>query len=962
MKSLIGLPPSAYLKVSQEANVALSDLPQLVQELENGSTPAFLAHHRPDLGLGLSEIEIRAIENRLRQFLDLEDRRITVLTAIGRRDQLTPEVRERVESAMDRWELDDLYLPYKPRRGSAADQAIEAGLEPLARIIGEQANEGKNIEQIAEEYVNAERGIADARQALRGARAILARQLAEDAEIRKSVRELVRQEAQIVVDGDAEAANRGKRKYRSLIGYRAKVRKVAWRQMMAIRRAAQEAGLSYEVLLPENKVVALLLAGRLEKRRDTTCLQIGAAAREAFHQYLAPAFAREIVQRLNERCDSEAILSYQKMFRRILMTPAAGLLRTVGIETGRPGGWRAAVVDTDGRFLEGAIIFRDGKNPKRKSADAETTTPETTAPETTGPESADPEHSETSAAPSASEANEPDHGAESAVEESASESSQSSPPLSGAPEGEAQDAAAAAAEVEAPAQDEATPAADQSAAAPSGDEQSGTAQAQQDHGEGGAGLQAPAPSESPTPGQPLDAPAEKKGGKKPGRGEEENVVSLAELLAKHQVQAVAMANGAGIRQVERLVRSAVREAGVKDVFWTTVHDAGSWIYASSKHARRGMTSAPVAQRSAACLARRLQDPLREFVLIDPRASGIGQFHQDVDQRRLRNGLLATLEAVLHEVGVDLNTAPAEMLALVPGLTERAARRVVEHREKIGGFRKREQLKDVSGLSDRVYEQAAGFTRVRGGENPLDDTGLHPLAHPAMEKILASAGLSAAEALENPEALDAVPLEELQDRKFPAAVLRHLVGQMHHSARYPREPFVPPKAPVELRRASELPIGGKVEGVVSNVADFGVFVDIGAEQDGLLHLSRLSGDVAKDPKTAMKPGDRIEVYVEAVERDGKRISLSMRAPAARQSERNKQLRERQDRRPGDRRPGDRRPGDAPRGRRKQPRRETTIAKRLFGPDEKAKAREEKELRNLSMNEKLALLQSKYQTKV
>ncbi|MCH7936295.1 MAG: helix-hairpin-helix domain-containing protein [Proteobacteria bacterium] len=358
----------------------------------------------------------------------------------------------------------------------------------------------------------------------------------------------------------------------------------------------------------------------------------------------------------------------------------------------------------------------------------------------------------------------------------------------------------------------------------------------------------------------------------------------------------------------------------------------------------------------------MQDPLREFVFIDPRASGIGQFHQDVDQRRLRNGLLATLEAVLHEVGVDLNTAPAEMLALVPGLTERAARRVVEHREKIGGFRKREQLKDVSGLSDRVYEQAAGFTRVRGGENPLDDTGLHPLAGPAMEKILASAGVSAAEALENPEALDAVPLEELQDRKFPAAVLRHLVGQMRHSARYPRAPFVPPKTPVELRRASELPIGGKVEGVVSNVADFGVFVDIGAEQDGLLHLSRLSGDVAKDPKTAMKPGDRIEVYVEAVERDGKRISLSMRAPAARQSERSKQLRERRDRRLGDRRPGDRRPGDAPRGRRKQPRRETTIAKRLFGPDEKAKAREEKELRNLSMNEKLALLQSKYQTKV
>jgi uncharacterized protein len=311
-----------------------------------------------------------------------------------------------------------------------------------------------------------------------------------------------------------------------------------------------------------------------------------------------------------------------------------------------------------------------------------------------------------------------------------------------------------------------------------------------------------------------------------------------------------------------------------------------------------------------------------------------------------------LESTVHIVGIDLNKAPVDLIALAPGMTDRLAKRVVEHREKKGNFTKREQLNAVSGLNKRIYKRVVGFTRVYGGDIPLDATGIHPDQYPVTEKILAAADVSASEALEKPEALDGVALEEYQSTEFPLAVLQGIVQQLKPSVRNPRDDFVRPSREVALRTDEELAIGKKIEGVVTNIATFGAFVDIGADQDGLVHISRMSDKFVKDPKAAVKVGDRVEVYVLALEEGGKRISLSIRDPAAAAAQR-----------PGRTRVDARKPSDAPRRRRqKEMRRETKVTRRSFGPSGKEKLREEREIKKLSLDEKLALLQTKYRTKV
>jgi uncharacterized protein len=377
-------------------------------------------------------------------------------------------------------------------------------------------------------------------------------------------------------------------------------------------------------------------------------------------------------------------------------------------------------------------------------------------------------------------------------------------------------------------------------------------------------------------------------------------------------------------------------------------------------------------RSAGCLARRFQDPLAELIQLDPRLLGIGQFHHEVDMKRLRSGLRDTVESTVHQVGVDLNTTSAELLALVPGLTERLAKRIIERRKKAGPFTKREQLREVSGLNDRIYRQAAGFTRVHGGENALDSTGIHPEHYAVAGKILAAAGVSAEQALEKPEALATVSLEELQTEDTPLATLQGIVAQFQPAVRNPRGEFVPPEMPVDIKAAGDLKTGMKVEGIVTNVASFGLFVDIGAEQDGLVHVSRLSDKFVEDPQTAAKVGDRILVHIIALEEGGKRISLSVKDPSAMRAPRPQGQGQGQGQRPAgprrERRAADGRSGSAEGRRsngarqgRKEPQREG-IGTRTFGPDEKAKAREAKEAEKLSLDEKLAMLQTKYRTKV
>ncbi len=1026
MKSLTGLPSPAYVRIAEEAGVQLSDLLKLVQELEAGSTPAYLAYYRPNITAGLSEERLRAVDERLRQFLDLEDRRITILTAIGQKDQLTPELRAQIESTTDRWVLEDLYFPFKPKRRSTADAAIAKGLEPLADALWAQHSENGDPQDAAQAYVSADKGVPSAADALRGARTIMARRTAEDYAVRQGLRAIMQEHAQLVVPKKQKLKGNGKGRAKPLLGYQAKVKKVAWRQMLAIRRAERESGLRHEIQLPVGRAVSFILGRLLESRpaKSPVCLQLGDVACIALEEYLSPALRNELTQRLDERCDAAAIEVYQQNLEKTLKSPPAGPITVIGLETGRSGGWRAALVGPDGGFLEGAIVHRpnggeagSGDAKKQPVANGAAAENEAAAGPNGAADAVESGSGTAEASPQADSATtqeglaEPSPGSEresaavSATGEGVAESdggealpagrTEAPPPEQSAEAAEAEETAESAEAGAAASSDQATEAvqpeagetgdqATPSDAAPSKEVASPT---------GDAPAEAPA-AESPnaeSPNAESDA-AESSGGTAtmpgpPGKGKhrpktiDEAFVPLADLLRRHQVDAIVMANGPGVRQVETLVRSAIREAGAKDIYWTKLSEAGSWIYATSKAARRELPDVAVAQRSAACLARRLQDPLAQLVHVDPRLLGVGQFHHEVDQKKLRAGLSATLESTVHRIGVDLNTGSIELLALLPGMTERVAKRVVEHRQSKGPFTKREQLQAVSGLSARIYKQAVGFARVRNGENPLDDTGIHPESYPQAEKILAAAGVSAAEALEKVDTLDAVALDELKDAKNPVELLRGIIDQFRPAARDPRGRFTPATLPVELRGTEGIQPGKKAEGVVTNIADSGAFVDIGPNKDGLVHISQLSNGPGKDAKPEFKIGDRVTVFIRALERDGKRISLSLKDPrevarAARAARSGAGQRGG----PGARGPEARGPGvggqrtgrprsagpgarrdDGPRKRRKEPQREGGITQRSFGPDAKTKALEEKEIQKLSLNEKLELLQSKYRTK-
>ena len=926
MKALTGLPTPAYLKVAEEAKIQLTDLLKLVQELEAGSLPAYIARCRPDISAGLDEERVARVQMRLQRFLDLEDRRITILSSVGRQNRLTPELRERIESVTDRRELEELYLPFKPRRRTAADEAIERGLEPLAKFLREQEPETADVDHAAESYVDAEKGVSSAGEALRGARHIVARRLGENAALRRDLRPLILKQSEIVVHPVEEASPDPavKKRIDPLLGYRAKVGKVSWRRELAIRQAVRDGALRCEVVLPEARIISLLLDGLLQSPTSLFCLHLGAAANEAYAEILAPAFRSEVMQYLEERSDTEAVRHYETNLRKLLLTPAAGPIPVIGLETGRSGGWRAAVVGADGGFVEGAIVSQDGPGTKgtQPAANESAAGDEKKATSTKLPDK-EAGQAEPDASPVPKESVEPPATLEAEPDASAVEVK---PPVEVHPS-----------ETEPSTEEKPGPKDDESGEVQEAGKASGNERAI------GAASQ-----------QAESVPAGKAAPNKEAKVPRPAPVNLRELIGKHNPAAIALANGPGVRQLERALRSAIREAGVDDVFFTRVSDAGTWLYATSKTARKELTGVDVTVRSAASLARRLQDPLGELVKVEPRALGLGPHIRTVDPSRSRTGLRIVTGACVSQVGVDINNAPAELLSVAPALTERIAKRMVEYRESNGPFARRDQLRNIPGLSEKIYRQAVPFLRVRGGENPLDETGISPQAYPMVEKMLSSAGLTAAEALERPQALDNLNLEEFANAQYPVEVLRAIVREFKSEVRDPRGKFEPPQALIEPRSATELKVGMKVEGVVTNVTRFGAFVDIGTEQDGLLHISELSGKLDKGSKPEVKAGDRITTHILALQENAKRISLSIKEP------RRPTRKPRTAARP--RRTSDTKPKEAVRKRRKGPDRETTLAKRSFGPDTKQKQREAKQESKLSLDEKLSLLESRFRTKV
>lgn len=962
MKALTGLPTQVYAQVGEEASIPVADLLQLVQGLESNLDPSFLARYRPDISAGLDESQIRFIHTRLREYGDLADRRIAVLTALSQQERLTPELRTQIESVRNRRELDDLFAPFKTKPRTAADDAVEAGLEPLARFLWSQQGGDPSTE--AEKYVNPSQGVNTAEEALSGAREIIARWLAENGEVRGDLRRIVGEGSRVVVEEvPAERKlsakdNAARQRFAGAFGKTYDVKSLPWKQLLNLRRGTREGWLRYGIEIPREQCLEYLRKRLLQDPQSAVAAQLETAATQALDAYLSSGLEGAVRQDLEERCDAEAIAAYANNLKRTLMQPPAGAKVVIGLEVSRPGGWRAAVIGAQGELLEAAIV----------KADPAGTSKNTGAAEADSSGDADSESTDEASAPPAEE-----NAAESPVEAAAAASDLEAP--------EQTDASAEAAEpaVEAPPAEEAQPAAEpEIAAVDAAEPVSGTAsepaaEAVAEQAPAGDAVEAAeadgafvAETADAAPVTETAAPAEQasvterpktahKERSKPSRKLdriETPLAELAELISRHSPDYIVLGNGPRIRQVERFVRAEIKKSG-KRVGWVTVSESGSWIYATSRAARKEFPAAEPAVRAAACLARRFQDPLGEAAKLDFRVLGVGQGHHEVDQKSLRDELRRQAASCANAVGVDLNRAPAELLELVPGMTDRVAKRIVELREEKGPFPSLAAAEKMPGMNKRVWEQAAGFFRVYGGEEPLDETGVHPKDYAHARALIEAAGASVQECIANPGKLVGLDLEPFVGPDRPKAVLEAIVREFNPRRLNPRGQFKPPKPDSDVELLEEPKPGMKVRGIVTNAASFGVFVDVGAEQDGLLHVSQLPEEMISDDRPKVAAGAELTVYITHFDSQTGKLSLSMRE--VRENSRQRRAAPASRRDSGAGRP--RRPSDDER-----PRPERAPVTRTFGPNKDEQVRARKQVENMSLSEKLAALGDKFRTKV
>jgi uncharacterized protein len=711
------LSPELLSHFSQTVSIPTRILQIVIELLDDGGTVPFIARYRKEATGNLDEVQIRTIEEKLAYLRELLDRRETVLNSIAEQGKLTDELKARIEATFDRSELEDLYLPYKPKRRTKATIARERGLEPLAQYIWGQSSGSQTLNEIAESLVNAELGVNTAEEALDGARHIVAEWISEDADLRKLLRQLMHDEGQIISRKAIDAADE-QEKFKMYYEYREPVKTIPSHRMLAIRRGEGESVLYFLIELEPQRAIALIQSRVLRFHGDWT-RHLELAIEDSWQRLLNSSIQGEIRLELKKRSDAEAIQVFRDNLYNLLLAAPAGPISVLGLDPGLRTGCKLAIVDETGKLMAHDVIYP--------------------------------------------------HTSRNAVAEAAQK--------------------------------------------------------------------------------------------------------LERLIREHKIRAIAIGNGTASRETSAFVNDLLREKQIEGVFSVTVSESGASIYSASEVARQEFPDLDLTVRGAISIARRLQDPLSELVKVDPKSIGVGQYQHDVDQRQLQESLASVIESCVNRVGVDLNTSSWTLLRYVAGMTERTALSLVNYRNEHGRFRSREQLLQVSGIGPKTFEQAAGFLRIRDGENPLDGTAVHPESYAIVEQIAQSADVPIAEIIRSPQLLAKVDRSKLSAGTF---TLNDILEELRKPGRDPRDTFVAPSFDDKVREISDVQVGMVLEGVVTNVTKFGVFVDIGVHQDGLVHISELSNRFIKEPSEAVKTGQIVKVKVLTTDAKTKRISLSMKA--------------------------------------------------------------------------------------
>lgn len=704
--------------IAAELNIRHAQVVSAIDLIDQGCTIPFISRYRKEVTGGLTDEQLRELSDRLEYLRKLGARKEEVIRLIGEQGKMTDELNKKINAAVSVTEVDDLYRPYRPKRRTKATIAKEKGLEPLADIIWQQQASDSEIERMAQEYINAEKGVESADQAIQGAKDIVAEVISDDAALRKKLRMLIHENG----DVSSKALVDESTVYDMYYDFSAPVNKMVSHRVLALNRGEKEKVLNVKIEVYEPSAIGMILRQIAKTKRPGKYLE--EAVQDAYKRLIFPSVEREIRKELTEISDEQAIKVFGENLRNLLLQPPVKGKTVLALDPGFRTGNKVAVVDATGKVLDTGVVYMT-----------------------------------------------------------------------------------------------------------------------------------------------LDHHDLNKANK-----------ILKGLIEKYNVDIIAIGNGTASKETEGAVAALLKTLD-RQVYYMVVSEAGASVYSASKLGSEEFPEYDVALRSAVSIGRRLQDPLAELVKIDPKAIGVGQYQHDVNQKRLAEMLGGIVEYCVNEVGVDLNTASPSLLKYVSGISAAVAKNIVDMREGEGSFNSRKQLMKVPKLGGKAFEQCAGFLRIPGGNNILDNTAIHPESYEAVDRLVQLEGYqktdeNAVNALR--EKLNSLDVKKTaQELGIGEMTLSDILNELKKPGRDPRDAFEQPVFRSDVMHLEDLKEGMVLTGTVRNVIDFGAFVDIGVHQDGLVHISQLADRFVKHPMDVVKTGDVVKVKVLDVDVAKKRISLSMK---------------------------------------------------------------------------------------
>jgi len=709
--------------LATELDLRLNQVQNALLLFAEGATIPFIARYRKERTDEMNEVQLRDVADRYTYLQELEERKAAILKAIAEQGKLTDELKAKIEFCLQKMELEDLYLPYRPKRRTRATIAREKGLEPLAEFIKSlnvKNGVAASLEEEAAKYISETQGVKTAEEALKGAADILAEEVAEKARLRAYVREYLLEEG-VFVSRIKDKHPEGTTKFEMYRDYKIRVPNIAPHNMLALCRGEAEEILHFEISFDEDVVLSYLESQEIHSKQRVIRNFYQDMLKDAFNRLMKTSLVSEVISEKKLYADIESIKTFETNLRELLLSAPAGMKPTLAIDPGFRTGCKVAVLDETGQFLEYQAVFPHQAAEQRAKA----------------------------------------------------------------------------------------------------------------------------------------------------------AQTIKKLMEKYKIELIAIGNGTASRETEEFVSEVLQTMERKPIK-VMVNESGASIYSASKLAGEEFPELDVTVRGAISIGRRLQDPLAELVKIDPKSIGVGQYQHDVDQKLLKKKLDETVESCVNYVGVDLNTASKELLTFVSGITSTVANNIVKYRNENGAFKNRRQLLKVPKLGPKAFEQAAGFLRIRGGDNPLDNTAVHPESYSLVQAIASDLGVPLQQVTEIAEKLKKTNLKKYVTDTIGEPTLRDIKSELEKPGRDPRAEFKYATFKEGIKEISDLKMGMELEGIVTNVANFGAFVDIGVHQDGLVHISQLADRFVDDPNKVVKVGQVVKVRVMEVNEKLKRIGLSMKA--------------------------------------------------------------------------------------